>query len=244
MSADKERTVARARGCVPTRDLAEACADFYLLETLTACGDESARKELTRLEDRLAEEFCAYLDVAVGGELRYAKNHLPDGTLPTELACFFREIKPTRRGRAWMVWTIVRRVHGLRAIELAEEVFSRRDWPENFGGWAWAQVVRLLRGYLQGTLCARVFVDQCFSLEHNTGSIFNKLYDTARLSRALVAQSTDDYEALCVFASRSVNRRWRLREWEKRQEHDPTWLGVQVLDTYEEMVGEGTAHVG
>lgn len=239
MTADKERVVARARGCSPTHDLAEAAADFYLLETLAAAGDEKASRELARLEERLAGEFSAYLDMAVGGELRYAKRHLAEDTLPPELACYFREIVPPQRGRAWLVWTVVRRALGPRALEFAEELFSRRDWPRHFGGWAWAQAVRLLRQYLEGSIGPRIFVDQCLSLEHNTGSILNKLYETTKLSRVLVAQGASDCETLLCFASDSVKRRWRLRERRKRQEHDPVWLGIQVLDTYEELVGEG-----
>jgi hypothetical protein len=99
-------------------------------------------------------------------------------------------------------------------------------------------VARLLGRYLRGELNRRVFVDQCFSLEHNTGSVFNKLYDTSRLARALVAQSQDDYGTLLVYASHGVRRSWRFREWRRRQYHDPIWLGVQILDSYEEFVGE------
>ncbi len=33
-------------------------------------------------------------------------------------------------------------------------------------------VARLLKDHLKGRVIARTFVDQCFSLEHNTGSVF------------------------------------------------------------------------
>jgi hypothetical protein len=48
---------------------------------------------------------------------------------------------------------------------------------------------------------ARVFVDQCFSLEHNTGSVFNKLFETETLAGILDAQYRDDYETLLRHAS-------------------------------------------
>jgi hypothetical protein len=239
MSCVLERTVARSQGVWDERDLAEAAADFYLLENLSAGGDERAARKLARLEERLASEFVSYLDMAIGGELRYAKRHLGEDALPRDLVCFFREICPGHRGKAWLVWTVVRRAMGLRAIEIAEGLFSDCRWRRNFGGNAWASVARLLKLHLQGDLRARIFVDQCFSLEHNTGSVFNKLYDTSKLSRVLVAQSQDDYDKLVAHASDEVRRRWRLREWHTRQEHDPIWLGVQILDTYEELVGEG-----
>lgn len=238
MSCVLERSVARSQGVWDERDLAEAAADFYLLENLAAGGDEEAVRKLARLEEQLASEFVSYLDMAIGGELRHARRHLGEEALPRDIACFFREVCPGHRGKAWLVWTVVRRAKGPRALEIAEELFSDSRWRENFGGWAWGSVTRLLRRYLQGDLSSRIFVDQCFSLEHNNGSVFNKLYDTTKLARVLVAQSEDDYEGLLARASKEVRRRWRLREWRRRQDHDPIWLGVQVLDTYEELVGE------
>jgi len=188
----------------------------------------------------LAREFACYLDMAVGGELRYAMQHLGKEALPTELTCYFREIDPGERGMAWMAWTVVRRVLGLRALELAAEVFGSSGWAENFGGEAWATVTRLLRDHLKGRVVARVFVDQCFSLEHNTGSVFNKLYETERLAGILEAQYRDDYGTLLRHASDAVRRCWRLHEWRRRQGYDPVWLGVQLTDTFEELTWEVT----
>jgi hypothetical protein len=51
---------------------------------------------------------------------------------------------------------------------------------------------------------ARVFVDQCLSLEHNTGSVFNKLYETETLAGIQDAQSRDDYRMLLRHASEAV----------------------------------------
>jgi hypothetical protein len=242
MSSLDERTVARGRGLLPERDLAQAAADFYLLETLAAKGDEAGRRMLARLEASLAGEFAAYLEVAVGGELRYAQRHLGEDALPPELACFFREVHPGQRGKAWLVWTVVRRALGGRALELAEVVFSHSGWREHFGGHPWACVARLLRQYLEGEISPRIFVDQCFSLEHNTGSVFNKLYETSRLADVLVAQSRDDYDTLLRFASDGVRWLWRRREWLRRRDHDPIWLGVQLLETFEDRDGEEAPH--
>ena len=241
MDTVHERTVARGRGVFDERDLAESAADFYLLETLSAEGDEEAARKLSMLEDRLASEFATYLDLALGGELRYARNHLGEEGLPRELACFFSETCSGQRGKAWLVWSVVRRAMELRALELAEEMFSDERWRENFGGSPWAGVARLLRQYLKGDLSPRIFVDQCFSLQHNTGSVFNKLFETRKLARVLIAQSKDDYERLLTFASHDVRRRWRCREWCRRRDHDPIWLGVQLLDTFDEIPGEGVA---
>ena len=92
------------------------------------------------------------------------------------------------------------------ALELATEVFRTPGWAENFGGDAWSLVARLLRDHLRGRVIARVFVDQCFSLEHNTGSVFNKLYETETLAGILDAQYRDDYRRSCDTRRRRFGR--------------------------------------
>lgn len=63
---------ARGMGLNPDLPLPQACADFYVLERMEADGHTPASRELERLETSLAREFSRYLDLAVGGELRYA----------------------------------------------------------------------------------------------------------------------------------------------------------------------------
>jgi len=241
MTVIAERIVASGRGVRAERDLAEAASDFYLLESLAAQADPLAVCMLARLEARLAREFACYLDMAIGGELRYAMQHLGAEALPAELTCFFREIDPGERGAAWLTWTVVRRVLGLRALELAAAVFRTPGWAENFGGEAWAIAARLLRDHLLGRMATRTFVDQCFSLEHNTGAILNKLYDTDALAGILAAQYRGDYGLLLAHASAEVRRCQRHHDWRRRREHDPVWLGVQMTDTADELAGEVTS---
>lgn len=52
--------------------LPQACADFYLLERLSFDGNRSAGFTLDKLERGLAKDFSRYLELAVGGEVRYA----------------------------------------------------------------------------------------------------------------------------------------------------------------------------
>src|SRR5438093_2365083 len=132
--------------------------------------------------------------MAVGGELRYARPYLDE--LPTALEPFFKEVSETQRGKAWLVWTVIRRKYGINALALAEEAFYMRGWRRNFGGVAWAQVACALRNYLEGKRKPRIFVDQCFNLEHNTGSVFNKLYNVSGLPAVLEAHGQDDYPTL------------------------------------------------
>lgn len=232
MSKIDERTVARGRRLDPDRDLSQAAADFYLLEHLSMVKqDRWAAIRLDEHEQSLAREFSQYLDMAIGGELRYAKRYLEE--LPKELEPFFREVSETARGKAWLVWTIIRRKFGLEAVALAEQAFYTPGWRRNFGGEAWGYACRTLRAYLEGKRKPRIFVDQCWNLHHNTGQILNKIYNVSGLPSVLDAHGNDDYPTLLAACSPDVQKRWRWHEWQKRVDRDPVWLGVQILDAFE-----------
>lgn len=165
-----EARVARARK-IPyqERDLSQAVADFYLLETLGYVkGDNTAKAKLAEHGDALAREFSNYLDIAAGGELRYAKSMLGEDC-PKELEPYMREAAVADRGTAWLAWGVVRRAWGMRALVLAEETFDLPGWRGAFGGEAWVSITSVLRAYLEGRINKRIFVDRCFSLEHNSG---------------------------------------------------------------------------
>ena len=67
MPSIQERVVATGRGVRAERDLAEAAADFYVLELLTARDDAGAARMLATFEGCLAKEFACYLDMAITG---------------------------------------------------------------------------------------------------------------------------------------------------------------------------------
>lgn len=234
MTKIDERTIARGRRCDPDTDLAKAAADFYLLENLAMVKEDRwAAIRLAEHEESLAREFTHYLDMAIGGELRYAKRYVEE--LPKDLEPFFREVSDTGRGKAWLVWTVIRRKFGLHALDLAEHCFYQPGWRRNFGGDAWGYCARALRAYLEGNRKPRIFIDQCFNLQHNTGSVFNKLYNCSNLPRVLESHGIDDYPTLLGACSPEVRKRWRYHEWQKRADRDPIWLGVQMLDTFDDV---------
>lgn len=239
-----EQKVARSRNInYEERGLPQAVSDFYLLETLANIrGCPEAKAALERFERDLARQFAAYLDIAIGGELRYAKAMLGDGC-PKQLRPFMREAHLPDRGTAWLAWTVVRRAWGMRALELAKEAFELPGWRGAFGGEAWASAVSVLSAYLEGRLSDRIFVDRCFSMEHNSGSILNKLWSTQDLPDVLDAHGEDDYAALLRFAGIEVKRLWRRQHWLERQDHDAVWLGVQQTDTYFDLWPEGESPV-
>jgi len=239
MSVMKERDVARSHGIDPNRCLPRTAADFYLLETMTALGVPGAGGMLGALEDELAPEFASYLNLAIGGELRYARDYIPAEEIPVELRPFTKALSGSDRGYAWWCWFNVGKVLGPKALELAEVTFDTGTWNRNFGGEPWAGITRLLRRYLGLEIPARVFVDQVFNAEHNSGLVLNKVYDTGNLPPVLWAHGEDNYATLCASASVEVASMWRAHQWRKRREHDPVWLGVQILDSYPDSLAQG-----
>ena len=68
-----EKEVAIAVGLDPARNLAQECADYYLLAHLRMPHYlPQAAERLEKLAGEVAGEFTIYLDLACGGELRYA----------------------------------------------------------------------------------------------------------------------------------------------------------------------------
>src|SRR6266545_8141236 len=102
MPSIQERIVAGGRGVRTERDLAEAASDFYVLELLTARGDPDAARMLSRFEAGLAKEFACYLDMAIGGELRYAMQHLGKESLPPSSPA--SSARSTRASAGWRGW--------------------------------------------------------------------------------------------------------------------------------------------
>ena len=226
MPSVMEARVARSRRInYEERDLAQVISDFYLLETLGCLhGDQLSRRKLEKFECEIAKEFAAYLDIAVGGELRYAKSMLGD-ECPRQLKPFLKEAALADRGTAWLVWGVIRRAWGLEALRLAEETFDLPGWRGAFGGDAWRDITKVLRAYLENRMNTRIFVDRCFSLEHNSGCCFNKLYCVRNVPTVLSAHGNDEYDVLLQYASEETKCLWRRREVLRRKDYDPVWLG-------------------
>lgn len=226
MPSVMETRVARSRRIkYEDRDLSQVISDFYLLETLGCLhGDALARRKLEQLETEVASEFASYLDIAVGGELRYARSMLGDDC-PKRLQPFIKEAALADRGTAWLVWSVIRRAWGIDALYLAEETFDLPGWRGAFGGEAWRDITKVLCSFLEGRINQRIFVDRCFSLEHNSGCVFNKLYRVRGVPTVLSAHGNDEYDTLLSYASEEAKCLWRRYEVMRRKDHDPVWLG-------------------
>lgn len=78
-----------------------------------------------------------------------------------------------------------------------------------YGGPNWATAASLASDYYAGVLRPRTFLDRCWSLQHNSGSLFNKFYrNLSRLSSCLAFQAANDYTNLATYCSSHVALLW------------------------------------
>jgi len=151
-----------------------AMADFYLLEYLTLLpgGDwsdyyvaaatyaDEARAMQRRLVQTFDEVFIEYVDMVVGGEVRH---HRCMGELSRD------------RNVAWGEWKYLREQLGLDILKDAAVMFEDMGGRNGYGGEPWAAAARIVHGRLSGRIDPRTFVDRVFSMQHNGGSLLNKV---------------------------------------------------------------------
>lgn len=181
-------------------DAASLAADFYLLEWMAAQGKPDAAARLAAWQPRLAASFARHLDFAIGAELAHYDG-IPLAALPPEETAF---IQQTCEGNSLLRWPAFRYGAGSEAYRRAEAAFVGPG--AEYGGEAWAPVARLMAQYRDGALSERIFIDQCFTLEHNNGSLFDKFFDTWDMQPALRAQACGDIDALRTCASAETGR--------------------------------------
>jgi cyclophilin family peptidyl-prolyl cis-trans isomerase len=213
------RLAARPAGWfVEQVDAASLAADFYLLEWLAAQGDGDANARLAAWQPRLAVEFVRHLDFAVGAELAHYDAIPMTTTLSAELMTFIRE---TCQENSLLRWPSLRRRAGCDAYRMAEAAFLGPGME--YGGEAWAPVARLMAQYANGMLSERVFIDQCFTLEHNNGCLFDKFYDTWDMHATLDAQARGDLATLGDRASAETRRIFGHYLSRKQPRHNALW---------------------
>ena len=183
------------------------CADFYLQEYLDYFEVEGMDRRLSAHVDRLVDQFSRYSDMVVGGELRYSKRFCKMGALPKPIGhAIWRTSRLPRGSRhvAWDGWRFLRQRYGTLAIRWAMDSFRAGGWGGGYGGEAWAKIAETLWRYEVGVYSPKVFVDHCFSLQHNNGSYFNKIWPLSMLDRLdylLTAKQDGDTATLLESAS-------------------------------------------
>jgi cyclophilin family peptidyl-prolyl cis-trans isomerase len=207
------------RWLVDCADAASLAADFYLMEYLVSAGDQVCALAFARWLPRLADDLAGQVDLVIGTELGHFERAL-DVPLPDPLAGFLRQVTT---GDSQTAWPQVRSALGAdRALELAWQAFSGPG--TEFGGAAWAPIAAMMRDYSAGRLPLRVFVDQCFTLQHNNGCVFDKCLDVTDMQEVLDAQAAGDLDVLSMHASEWVRRTWLALAATARSEYDPSWL--------------------
>ena len=209
-------------------NLNEAIAKYYLLADLCYRADSYYRPEFEKYSEWLAEKMASYIDMVIGGEIRYGSHHLTEQTdyLPRIKERVGRKLN---RGTAWAAWKQLRDEYGIDILIEAEEALLKAKWGAGIGGKMWGKVATHLRLFLTGEYPAWLFVDIAVDLEHNGGNIFNKVFDTHKLKKLLDAK----FEGR-IIPDESVYGEWRTRH--RRQKKTYTWVGdfisEEQLDSY------------
>ena len=155
-----------------------------------AARDDIYKPEFEGYAKELAEVFAPYLDMAVGGEIRYGSSTIGDGEakrLMPRIHDRYKKWSDINRGKAWAEWKNLRDEYGTDILREAEYALREGGWGRSVGGKAWAQVASTLIQYEDKEISVITFVDTAFGLEHNNGCIFNKLWTTSGLQSILNA---------------------------------------------------------
>uniref|UniRef100_A0A6H1ZGA9 Uncharacterized protein n=1 Tax=viral metagenome TaxID=1070528 RepID=A0A6H1ZGA9_9ZZZZ len=173
-----EKTASILWGLDQELNLTREAADFYVLVALTVDYPNDARPKYALVEKvgYLADQFARYIDMAIGGELRHAPSELDE--------CDFEGYKipkTAHRGAAWAKWKDIREEKGIQALKGAWNIFSAPGWGDSYGGESWARVANALIQYESGEWSPQMFVDQVFSIRHNGGPVFDKIWNLGYL---------------------------------------------------------------
>ena len=201
--------------------LIQECADLYVLTELSLDFPE-VKEVFEAKRDFLADQFCSYLDMAIGGEFRhtmshchnweYLKNHmnltvlkyLEDGSLTAGGG---------DRPHAQMAWKKVRKDMGIEALEQVHTIFDKGSWPGGeYGGKAWAIVTQTLISYLKGDYSKMTFVDTVWGMQHNCDFVLNKAWSVNGLGAVLQYKQDGCIVDLSQLASPKVAALWKEKK--------------------------------
>ncbi len=113
------------------------------------------------------------------------------------------------RSGAWKTWLVLVAKEGSEMLLEAADAFDDYAWNKSYGGPNWAIAARVAYEYHKNVISKRVFIDRCWTLQHNGGCIFNKFYGgMGGLKAVLETQATEPYTALVPSASKYVKELW------------------------------------
>lgn len=161
-------------------DPVQAMADFYLCDYVSTVlarfdsgySNNGARNlqdlfRASKLAQKLIVQKCDslfqdYVFAAIGGEVRH------HGSV--------RGSVPAGRESMWDYWHAMGETIGRDVLtDDCIGIFGDVYWASGYGGKSWETISKTLAMRLDRRLDARSFVDRVFSLQHNGGSLLNKL---------------------------------------------------------------------
>ena len=164
-------------------------ADFYLFYAMKDASPYLQEK-FNDYAQVVAKQLAIYIDAACGGELRH-KNFA--GLLKTE-----------GRSIARRDWRRKRQAQGINLLQSGRDCFNKTHWAGPYGGKRWGAIADVLIRHLTGELEPFLFVDLALALQHNTGTVFNKLHNYWRMSglmQVLDANLHENWGVLIQYAS-------------------------------------------
>jgi len=189
----------------------QAMADFYIADYIMAVIPSNVsvlsdareahilRQSATALQSHIVAlcdpVFQDYTFCAIGGEVRHHAN--------------VRGTVPSSRGSQWDYWFAMGQENGRRDLtEDCVNLFDDDCWSGSYGGAKWRTIASTLLLRFDGKLDAKTFVDRIFSLQHNGGSLLNKMnwkgsVNTQECMTVGNAHASDipDFPTLAMYAS-------------------------------------------
>ena len=185
--------------------LPNLAANYYLLVNMA-------------IQDRgvaLLEKFVAlyapilqrYVDMVVGGEIRYARSHLNSARVSKVAAPLWEQITLAPFGASredfWLTWHKLRHgsgpEQGASMLVGAMSMFVNFRRKKSYGGYSWANIARILARYEAGAMSSLAFIDFVWGLQHNNGSFFNKLQDWNKSNLQTVLNANLDNRILTLY---------------------------------------------
>ena len=141
--------------------LAGIAADYYLFYAMKD-GDVYLQQKFEEYSGVLAKQIAIYFDAACGGELRHKSSDY---------------LNTSDRSMARGEWRKRRKSQGLSVLKRGEKDFFHGSWKSGYGGPSWGKIANLLVKHLEGDISSHIFLDQAFAIQHNGGTVFNKIED-------------------------------------------------------------------
>lgn len=242
-----ELKIAKKLGIQYNRPIAEHAADYYLLQNMWQIHKFGrAYHELVKLAGEVAPEFSTYLDLAIGGESRYADTYtrnvygIHPGRDPKKGQS---NTRPSRTG-AWAIW--IEWENPLVRAEFATNVFysglkkqvnneGTEYWVEDegkiskknplffspdsgYGGPKWGDIAKTQLMYLKKEIDPVMFLDRVWNLQHNGGICLNKVYtNLSNISYVLQLHANgSDLDLLPYASSKVVELHKMCNKWISR----------------------------